>query len=106
MNPNIRTGTVAGTGAALNVVLGFTPDYVRVVNIEDGDTAFEWWSGMTDGHAIQTTNHDTAQLSRITSAGITPLDDADDGAGFTLGTTISEDGKDLAYIAVRNGAAG
>ena len=32
---------VVGTGAALNVVLGFIPDYVKIVNVSDRDAIFE-----------------------------------------------------------------
>lgn len=111
MNPNIRTGTVEGTGAAINISLGFIPDYVKVINVEDGDIMFEWFAGMTNGHAIQSINvvdsgtSGAAGLSRITSNGISAYNGSTTaGAGFTLGTAISENGKDLAYLAVRNGA--
>lgn len=104
MNPNIRTGKVEGTGAAVDVVLGFVPDYVEVVNVEDGDAKYQWFKGMTDGHAIQSVNNAATQFSRITANGISELE-GEDGAGFTIGSAISENGKDLYYLAVRNGVA-
>lgn len=111
MNPNIRTGTLEGDGAAQNISLGFIPSYVKVVNVEDGDIMFEWWDSMTDGHALQTINvvdsgtSGSAGMSRITANGISAYaGSASAGAGFTIGTAISENGKDLAYIAVRDGA--
>lgn len=111
MNPNIRVGTVEGTGAALSIVLGFVPDYVKVINVEDGDVAFEWFAGMTAGHAIKTQaivdsgSTGNASMEKITSNGISPLEGSN-GAGFTIGTAISENEKDLAYVAVRSGAGG
>lgn len=107
MNPNVRVGTVEGTGAAINVSLGFVPDYVRVINTEDGDTIHEWFKGMTDGHAIKITNHASVQVARISSNGISEYaGSASAGAGFTLGTDVSENEKTLHYVALRNGAAG
>jgi hypothetical protein len=106
MNPNIRVGTFTGNGAAQNIQLGFVPDYVRIINITDGTTAFEWFKGMTAGHAFQNTNHDTAQNSVISSNGITAYNGTAGGnaAGFTVGTAISVDTKVYRYVAMRAGA--
>lgn len=98
MLPNFITGTVIGTGAAINVSLGFVPDYVRVVNVTDADQIDEWFSGMTDGTSIQT---NTAVATRA-SNGISAY--AGSGAtapGFTIGSGISETAKVLRYFAVR-----
>jgi hypothetical protein len=106
MNPNIRTGTYTGNTAAQNIILGFVPDYVRVINITDGTTAWEWFKGMTNGHAFQNTNHDTAQNSVISSNGISPYagTSGGNGAGFTIGTALSTDTKVFRYVAMRSGA--
>lgn len=45
MKPIVQTGVLIGTGAAINVSLGFVPDYVRVVNTTDGDLVTEWYHG-------------------------------------------------------------
>lgn len=45
MKPQIATGTAVGTGAAINVSVGFVPDYVRVVNLTDGDLITELYHG-------------------------------------------------------------
>lgn len=50
---HFATGTVEGTGAAINVQLGFTPDYVKLINI-DGDASLEWISDMADGEGYKT----------------------------------------------------
>lgn len=100
--PNVKVGTTTGTGAALNISTGFVPTYIKVWNITDGDIVFEWFTGMTDGHALQSANHASAQFSRITSNGFSAYAGADASAavGFTIGTAISENAKSLGYYAV------
>lgn len=111
MAAEIKVGTYEGTGAAINIELGFIPDHVRIVNTEDGDAAWEWFKGMTDGHAVAyaaivdngTTGN--AAIAPITSNGVSEL--AGDRItprrpGFTVGTAISESGKTFRYTATRN----
>jgi len=57
----------AGTDAA-DISLGFTPRYVRVIDVTTG-TMLEWFEGMTTAHAVKTVIAGTR--SAITSAGIT-----------------------------------
>lgn len=111
MAGSIKTGTYTGDGAAQNIELGFIPDYVRVWNETDGDIAWEWFSGMTDGHALQQINVvDNATsgangMSKITSNGVSEYDPTDYSAkkGFTIGTALSESAKVFRYVAQRNG---
>lgn len=105
MANEIKTGSYAGTGAAVNVSLGFVPDYIRVVNETDGDIAWEWFRGMTDGHALQAANSDLTQLSKITSNGISAFAGAEavSAVGFTAGSALSENGKTFRYVAMRSG---
>jgi hypothetical protein len=42
MNPNIKTGFLMGTGAAINVELGWIPDLVLLSNLTDGDIIHVW----------------------------------------------------------------
>lgn len=42
---NLRTGLIRGTGAAVNVQLGWIPDYVKIVNLTDGDKVHEGFPG-------------------------------------------------------------
>jgi len=111
MAQSIEIGTYEGTGAAINIELGWTPEYIRVVNVEDGDAGWEWFAGMTDGHAIaQVSIEDdgttgAASLAPITSNGVSAL--AGDRTtpirpGFTVGTALSESGKTFRYVALRN----
>lgn len=37
MVPSIKVGAVVGTGVAIDVELGWVPDYVEVTNLTDGD---------------------------------------------------------------------
>lgn len=188
MLPSIKTGFVLGTGAALTVSLGWVPDYVRVINVTDGDKIHEWvrsrfcaftsggttevvagdtlegatsgvrvtvdqvilvsgtWAGgdaagffvfreyqetgtlgsenvdlleRGDGSGTSQTNVagvsaqtekaqvDTdTEVAAVASNGITPYVGASASAakGFTLGTNVSESGKVLAYIAIRQSA--
>lgn len=96
---NIAVGTVEGTGAAINVSVGFTPAHVMILN-EDGLARLEWHTTMTDGHGIKTVTAGT--ISKITSLGITPYAGTTAlSEGFTIGadTDINVDGETLHYFA-------
>jgi len=110
----VSIGSVEGTGAAINVSLGFKPDYVRAVNYTDtaGDVAaVEWFSGMTAAHGLKTlgiaddgTSSDES-AAFITSLGISQYDGTDAlTEGFTIGadTDVNVDGDTIVYIAIRN----
>lgn len=118
MNPVIRTGSVEGTAAAINVQLGFVPDYVRIFNYDDAGSLFptiEWWKGMTDGHALKTKSiaddgtTSNKSSEKITSGGISEYagTEAGDSPGFTIGTDADMNVTDetIFYVAVRDGAA-
>lgn len=111
MANNVEIGSYTGTGAAINIELGFVPEYVRVVNTTDGDAAWEWFDNMTAAHAIAynaieddgTTGN--AAIAPITANGISPM--AGDRTtplrpGFTVGTALSESAKVFRYIAMRS----
>lgn len=96
------TGTVVGTGAAINVPLGWTPDHVRVLNITDMNSEDTWVAGMVDGSSMQHTG--SALANRAAPNGIALYDpkDANTPKGFTIGAGMSVSGKTLAWIAFRN----
>lgn len=101
----IAVGTYEGTGAAINISLGFTPDYLRIVNVEDGDIGWEWFNGLGAGDAFQGTNHADTQFSLITSNGVdtyagSSTSGSEAAVGFTVGTTLSENTKTYRYIAI------
>ncbi len=108
MAAEVKVGTYTGTAAAINVQLGWTPDYVRVWNVTDGDICWEWFNGLGAGDALQVTNHADTQVSLITANGIdtyagssTPGSEA--RKGFTVGTALSESAKVFRYVAMRSG---
>lgn len=84
MATRIATGTVEGTGSALNVQCGFQPTIVKVTNI-DGDAEMEWTDQYADGTAYKTIADGTSAL--IATGGVTPYAGtaASDSEGFTIG---------------------
>ena len=97
-NASIKIAKVTGTGAAIDINLGWVPDYVRIVNITDADVIDEWFAdGSAAGTAIQT----AAAVAARASNGITILNTST-AKGFTIGSGISESAKVLGYVAMRN----
>lgn len=105
-----KHGTYTGTGAAINVSLGWQPDYLKVYNFTDGDKIFEYTSDMTDGYVWEYTkiadNGSTGSNSftLTTSNGVTPYagsttSGSEAGEGFTVGTAMSESAKVFHYVA-------
>jgi hypothetical protein len=105
MKGQIKVGSYTGTGAAINVSIGFVPDFVLLTNATDGDIAAMWFNGMSAGTAIdiataaQTTGTITNAADGITAYAGTR---AGVGAGFTVGTDYSENAKVMRYIAIAN----
>lgn len=93
----VKTGTYTGTGAAINIEIGFIPAYLRIWNETDGDIFWDWVEGMAAGTCIATSTAVAAQASNgVTVYGGTRGDDA---AGFTVGTALSESAKVFRYVA-------
>lgn len=93
---HFTTGTVEGTGAAINVQLGFTPSKVVIYNIDDAGAlspSLTWVSGMAAASGWKTLsiadNGTTTKKSSeyITADGISAYAGtaAGDSAGFTIG---------------------
>ena len=53
MGPNIKWGTVTGTGAAVNVSIGFEPIFVLVGNITEFDQVNGILAALLVGAAIK-----------------------------------------------------
>lgn len=104
----VKVGTYEGTGAAINIELGWVPDYVRVINVEDGDTVHEWFNGMGAGDAIKSQNvvdngvTGNSSLALLAANGIDSYSADDNNDGFTVGTDLSENTKTYRYVAMRN----
>lgn len=113
MKPNFATGQVIGTGAAINVQLGWLPDYVKVFNPNDAGSLWptmEWGNGMGAGKGFKTLKAvDSGATGNASSAfvatnGISQY--AGDGThnqGFTIGADgdINVSGEGLVWIAMR-----
>ena len=79
MNDLIKTGTIKGTGATLNVEVGFVPSYVKVLNIDDAGAlapTIEWCKGMAAASGFKTLktvdsgSTGNASSAKVTSNGI------------------------------------
>lgn len=56
MGNDIKVGSVTGTGAAINVSIGFQPSYVKVYNPNDAGGLYpiiEWWNGMAAASGLK-----------------------------------------------------
>jgi hypothetical protein len=90
--PETKVGTYTGTGAAINLQLGFTPAYFRTINITDGNAGITWFKGMGAGTGIT----EGAALATLASNGITSV-----SGGVTVGTAGSVNAKVYRYFAAR-----
>jgi hypothetical protein len=96
--PTTAVGTYTGTGAAINISIGFVPAWVEVINKTDGDKRFVFSDGATFVHTGGTNATATVSSNGIsafagTRGGV--------GAGFTAGTELSTNAKVYVYIAHR-----
>ncbi len=85
MTFRIATGTLAGTGAAINEELGFTPAFILLWN-ETDPGVFIWSNTMADAEALKLVDG-TVALTFPTSNGISVYTGSSGSAavGFTLG---------------------
>ncbi len=100
MKGQIKIGTYEGTGDALNVKIGFVPDFLFIVNVDDGDLVGMWFNGMADDTAVDI----ATEVAANAAGGVTAYAGTrgEDSAGFTVGTDYSENGKTYRYFAVAN----
>lgn len=98
-NPQTHVGSVAGTAADLNVICGFQPDYVLVVNVTTMDR-LEWFRGSAG--AIATSELGAAAAD---ADGIAALDSTTEGEGFTIdaAAVVNVNGNTLHFLAIRSG---
>ena len=99
MATSVLTGSVAATGVAINLSIGFVPEYVKVINVTDGLVIYEWFNTMADGTAIRT---DLAVGPQAANGISKYLGTSALAPGFTLGTAIALAGKTLAWLASRD----
>lgn len=91
-----------GTAAAITITCGFTPRYVKVVNVTGGSTGLifmEWFDGMDDANGVKSEDAGTSEtaLTLITTLGITP---AADGFVIGLDTDLNVTSEQLHWIAL------
>jgi hypothetical protein len=99
----IKFGAQNGTGANIDIELGWIPTHVRVVNIGSATIEeVEWFVGMAAASAIKTVTGTVAR-TKITSLGITTLNST--FLGFRIGadTDVNVSGEALVWIAERTG---
>ena len=96
----VQTGTVEGTGAAIDVSVGFQPAAIRVDNI-DGDAILYWNDAMPAASGMKTIAVGTT--AHITSLGISLYAGVSAGAGqgFTIGadTDVNVSAETLVWTA-------
>lgn len=103
MADSYATAVVAGTGASIDVELGWIPDRVEVLNITATDFAeIKWCSGMANAAGVKRL---TSTSSKLSSLGITPLGAAttDTIKGFRIGadTDLNVAAENIQYFAWR-----
>lgn len=100
MKGQIYAGTYTGTGAAINVQIGFIPDFVFIFNVTDSDIAHVFFNGMTAGTSIDI----AAAVAANAADGVTAYAGSRgaNSAGFTVGTDASENAKVYRYFAIAN----
>lgn len=106
MARDMITGEVEGTGAAINVQLGFIPKKVELINIDDAGSLAPrmiWINGMPAASALKFLG--TPSYSMITTLGISEYAGTAGGnsAGFTIGadTDMNVSAETIVYIAYR-----
>ena len=82
--------------AEFDVTVGFTPRYVKAVNVDTGDT-MEWYQGMTAGYAVKTTAS-TGVRTVITTLGITVS-----GKTITIGLDLDVNVQDEQMVIIAQG---
>lgn len=94
---NIVVGTVEGTGAAINISVGFTVASAKFTNI-DGLCTLTWTSDMPAASGMKAVTAGT--ISKITSNGVSPYAGTTAlSEGVTLGADadVNVNGETLVY---------
>lgn len=109
MNAEVH-GTCDGTGAAINVCLGFIPKYVKVLNAEDAGSLMpevEWWKDMDVISAldegIMHEGGDDSDRQLISSAGISAYAGGDEivfdsASGYWVNNLTALTSKEEVYV--------
>jgi len=84
------TVTVSNPAVAVNLVLGWTPRYVRAYNVNNL-TAYEYFDGMTAGTSLDNGNHADTQNSVNAADSISTYAGRAAGASVTGTVTVTAD---------------
>ena len=100
MKGHVATGTVEGTGSAINIELGFTPSAVRIDNI-DGDAILFWNNAMPAASGMKTIAAGTT--AHVTTNGVSEYagSEASASQGFTIGadSDVNVSAETIVYTA-------
>ena len=112
----IRTGHFEADGGAHNLILGFVPSYLRIMNFMAADTevaVIEWFKEMGDAVEIWWMNSDTGEQNFVPkgSGGYISEYDANSvqssepvkvlgGQGVTIDAAFMEDSDEIYYFAI------
>lgn len=101
---NVKSGKVAGTGAALNVQLGFQPQAVFLVNVAAGGVVSLFWQeDMGAGTGFKRAA--AGDASQLAANGVSKYagSEAANSEGFTIGADadLNVAAEDIHYIAYR-----
>lgn len=103
MEERYAVGSVVGTGAAINVQIGFYPRYVKLYNFTSATfETCEWWYGMPSGSGLKRKDSTFTQIT--TPAGISQYAGADGySKGFTIGTDadVNAAAEIIFWVAIR-----
>lgn len=97
ISPAIAVGVISGNASTVAVVVGFTPDWVEIIDTTNSNLRAFWTTGMTDDTAIKI---DASSMGALASEGITAITTAG-SEGFQIGTTLSVNAAQLRYIAYK-----
>lgn len=103
MIPSTVVGQVTGTGAIINVVIGFKPDYVKIVNRTTG-AMLEWFRGaLIAGGSRKTVV--TGAVTVVTGAASIDAYAATLGEGFVIpaDAQVNVNTNIIDYFASRSG---
>ena len=99
-NPQVVVGSFTGTGAAQNIVIGFQPDHVEILDATNFGILDVWFRGIAAGTSVQSSG-----ALRAAPGGITAYAGSSAGAGegFTVGAALSVSGATMRFKATRSG---
>lgn len=112
----VKTGSFTGTGAALNIVLGWRPSYVKIYNNNDAGSlwaSMEWFQGMAAASGLKSQKvvdsgaTGLSSQAKVTVNGISEYaGDGTNAEGFTIGADadLNAVGEVGYYVAFRGTA--